>query len=137
MLVCSLSLFLQLLLLKSTDGSDVDWSKEVKGNMYDMIVEGFQLLSRWTARIWEQCAWKFSRPCKDVTPLESHDPLASFSDYEKVRYNLVFYLLMPSSSFYPCVLYSCWFLLTHIFLPICYETESEFFYFMLRKIDRI
>ncbi|MED6156208.1 hypothetical protein PIB30_012484 [Stylosanthes scabra] len=70
----------QLLLLKSTDGSDVDWSKEVKGNMYDMIVEGFQLLSRWTARIWEQCAWKFSRPCKDASP--------SFSDYEKVvRYN--------------------------------------------------
>ncbi|GAU13588.1 hypothetical protein TSUD_346920 [Trifolium subterraneum] len=65
----------QLLLLKSTDGSDVDWSKEVKGNMYDMIVEGFQLLSRWTARIWEQCAWKFSRPCKDASP--------SFSDYEK------------------------------------------------------
>ncbi|KAH1071788.1 hypothetical protein GYH30_008333 [Glycine max] len=70
----------QLLLLKSTDGSDVEWSKEVKGNMYDMIVEGFQLLSRWTARIWEQCAWKFSRPCKDASP--------SFSDYEKVvRYN--------------------------------------------------
>ncbi|RZB49647.1 Protein PIR [Glycine soja] len=67
----------QLLLLKSTDGSDVEWSKEVKGNMYDMIVEGFQLLSRWTARIWEQCAWKFSRPCKDASP--------SFSDYEKVQ----------------------------------------------------
>ncbi|CAJ1961203.1 unnamed protein product [Sphenostylis stenocarpa] len=65
---------------QSTDGSDVEWSKEVKGNMYDMIVEGFQLLSRWTARIWEQCAWKFSRPCKDASP--------SFSDYEKVvRYN--------------------------------------------------
>ncbi|WVY92685.1 hypothetical protein V8G54_031773 [Vigna mungo] len=70
----------QLLLLKSTDGSDIEWSKEVKGNMYDMIVEGFQLLSKWTARIWEQCAWKFSRPCKD--------PSESFSDYEKVvRYN--------------------------------------------------
>ncbi|KAF1892241.1 hypothetical protein Lal_00036602 [Lupinus albus] len=70
----------QLLLLKSTDGSDVDWSKEVKGNMYDMVVEGFQLLSRWTTRVWEQCAWKFSRPCKDASP--------SFSDYEKVvRYN--------------------------------------------------
>lgn len=75
---------MQLLLLKSTDGSDVDWSKEVKGNMYDMIVEGFQLLSRWTARIWEQCAWKFSRPCKDVTHVESHDSSATFSDYEKV-----------------------------------------------------
>jgi len=79
--VCYLTLFLQLLLLKSTDGSDVDWSKEVKGNMYDMIVEGFQLLSRWTARIWEQCAWKFSRPCKDASP--------SFSDYEKVRNNQI------------------------------------------------
>lgn len=80
--VCYLTLFLQLLLLKSTDGSDVDWSKEVKGNMYDMIVEGFQLLSRWTARIWEQCAWKFSRPCKDASP--------SFSDYEKVRNDQIF-----------------------------------------------
>ncbi|KAJ7973579.1 protein PIR [Quillaja saponaria] len=78
----------QLLLLKSTDGSDVEWSKEVKGNVYDMIVEGFQLLSRWTARIWEQCAWKFSRPCKDATPSELHETSASLSDYEKVvRYN--------------------------------------------------
>lgn len=83
---CYTSLFLQLLLLKSTDGSDVDWSKEVKGNMYDMVVEGFQLLSRWTARIWEQCAWKFSRPCKDASP--------SFSDYEKVRNDQIFYYLV-------------------------------------------
>ncbi|KAK4596719.1 hypothetical protein RGQ29_014667 [Quercus rubra] len=78
----------QLLLLKSTDSADIEWSKEVKGSMYDVIVEGFQLLSRWTARIWEQCAWKFSRPCKDPVPLESHETSASFSDYEKVvRYN--------------------------------------------------
>ncbi|KAK9087624.1 hypothetical protein Syun_030018 [Stephania yunnanensis] len=74
----------QIFLLKSTDSTDVDWSKEVKGNMYDMIVEGFQLLSRWTGRIWEQCAWKFSRPCKDSIPAESLESSASNSDYEKV-----------------------------------------------------
>ncbi|MBA0701600.1 hypothetical protein Goari_020558, partial [Gossypium aridum] len=78
----------QLLLLKSTDGADVEWCKEVKGNMYDMVVEGFQLLSRWTARVWEQCAWKFSRPCKDVGPSDSQELSSSYSDYEKVvRYN--------------------------------------------------
>ncbi|XVF57038.1 hypothetical protein PTKIN_Ptkin06aG0170800 [Pterospermum kingtungense] len=78
----------QVLLLKSTDGADIEWCKEVKGNMYDMVVEGFQLLSRWTARVWEQCAWKFSRPCKDAVPSESQELLASYSDYEKVvRYN--------------------------------------------------
>ncbi|KAA8534712.1 hypothetical protein F0562_032229 [Nyssa sinensis] len=78
----------QLVLLKSMDGADIEWCKEVKGNMYDMVVEGFQLLSRWTARIWEQCAWKFSRPCKDPIPTESNETSASFSDYEKVvRYN--------------------------------------------------
>ncbi|KAJ0079909.1 hypothetical protein Patl1_23066 [Pistacia atlantica] len=77
-----------LLLLKSTDGADIEWSKEVKGNMYDMVIEGFQLLSKWNARIWEQCAWKFSRPCKDAVPSESNESLASYSDYEKVvRYN--------------------------------------------------
>ncbi|KAF8039269.1 hypothetical protein BT93_B1717 [Corymbia citriodora subsp. variegata] len=78
----------QLLLLKSTESADAEWCKEVKGNVYDMVVEGFQLLSRWTARIWEQCAWKFSRPCKDAVPLEANEPLGSCSDYEKVvRYN--------------------------------------------------
>lgn len=78
----------QLVLLKSMDSADVEWCKEVKGNMYDMVVEGFQLLSRWTSRIWEQCAWKFSRPCKDPVPTESLETSASFSDYEKVvRYN--------------------------------------------------
>ncbi len=74
---------LQLLLLKSTDGVDVEWCREVKGNMYDMVVEGFQLLSRWAARIWEQCAWKFSRPCKDAAPLDPQESM-SVSDYEKV-----------------------------------------------------
>ncbi|KAK6915294.1 Cytoplasmic FMR1-interacting, partial [Dillenia turbinata] len=73
----------QLVLLKSSDSADMEWAKEVKGNMYDMVVEGFQLLSRWTARIWEQCAWKFSRPCKDVVPIDSHEASQTFSDYEK------------------------------------------------------
>ncbi|OVA02229.1 Cytoplasmic FMR1-interacting [Macleaya cordata] len=78
----------QIVLLKSTDGADIEWCKEVKGNMYDMVVEGFQLLSRWTGRIWEQCAWKFSRPCKDAVPVESNETSASYSDYEKVvRWN--------------------------------------------------
>ena len=79
---------MQLLLLKSLDSADNEWVKEVKGYMYDMVAEGFQLLSRWTARVWEQCAWKFSRPCKDVNPMESHDSSGSFSDYEKVLYPL-------------------------------------------------
>ncbi|XP_065853838.1 protein PIR [Euphorbia lathyris] len=78
----------QLQLLKSTDGVDAEWCKEVKGNIYDMVIEGFQLLSRWTARIWEQSAWKFSRPCKDAIPSESNGTSAALSDYEKVvRYN--------------------------------------------------
>ncbi|PKA66948.1 Protein PIR [Apostasia shenzhenica] len=41
---------------------DKEWSREVKGSMYDMVIEGFRLLSRWTGLVWEQCAWKFSRP---------------------------------------------------------------------------
>ncbi|KAI5667752.1 hypothetical protein M9H77_17605 [Catharanthus roseus] len=78
----------QLLLLRSVDGADIEWVKEVKGNVYDMVVEGFQLLSRWTSRIWEQCAWKFSRPCKDPLLVESNETATIFSDYEKVvRYN--------------------------------------------------
>ncbi|KAL0709699.1 hypothetical protein Bca4012_016677 [Brassica carinata] len=76
----------QLLLLKSNDGAYTEWCREVKGNMYDMVVEGFQLLSRWTARIWEQSAWKFSRPCRDAA--ETQEASGSYSDYEKVvRYN--------------------------------------------------
>lgn len=74
----------QLVLLKSTDGADIEWCKEVKGNMYDVVVEGFQMLSRWTARVWEQCAWKFSRPCKDAVPTDSQESSPSSSDYEKV-----------------------------------------------------
>lgn len=80
----------QLVSLKSMDGADVEWCKEVKGNMYDMVVEGFQLLSRWTARIWEQCAWKFSRPCKDPISTEPLETLASYSDYEKVLFCIIF-----------------------------------------------
>lgn len=67
----------------------MEFAKEVKGIVYDMVVEGFQLLSRWTARIWEQCAWKFSRPYKEPVSTELHDT-ASLSDYEKV---LTFFLL--------------------------------------------
>lgn len=64
--------------------------------MYDIVVEGFQLLSRWTARIWEQCAWKFSRPSKDVTPSVLHETLSSLSDYEKVeRFGRALNLLIP------------------------------------------
>ncbi|KAJ0553699.1 putative cytoplasmic FMR1-interacting, CYRIA/CYRIB, Rac1 binding domain-containing protein [Helianthus annuus] len=75
----------QLALLKTIENADIEWSKEVKGCMYDMVVEGFQLLSRWSCRIWEQCAWKFSRPCKDF--VESAE-MTSVSDYEKVvRFN--------------------------------------------------
>ncbi|KAL8171856.1 hypothetical protein V2J09_023660 [Rumex salicifolius] len=77
----------QLDVLKSTEGADIEWCKEVKGNMYDMVVEGFQLLSRWTGRVWEQCAWKFSRPCKDQAP-ELRESSGLYADYEKVvRYN--------------------------------------------------
>ncbi|KAL9233414.1 hypothetical protein vseg_008421 [Gypsophila vaccaria] len=78
----------QLDLLKSTESADIEWCKDVKGNMYDMVVEGFQLLSRWTGRIWEQCAWKFSRPCKDQASEESNNSSILYSDYEKVvRHN--------------------------------------------------
>lgn len=91
---CSIR-FVQLLLLKSTDNADIEWCKEVKGNMYDMVIEGFQLLSKWTARIWEQCAWKFSRPYKDAVPSETNEASASYSDYEKVLYSIhPWYLLL-------------------------------------------
>ncbi|CAN6460531.1 unnamed protein product [Victoria cruziana] len=76
----------QIVLLKQSDASDSEWCREVKGNMYDIVVEGIQLLSKWTGRIWEQCAWKFSHPCKDINP-QGHET-TSFSDYEKVvRWN--------------------------------------------------
>lgn len=68
------------------DNADVEWSREVKGVMYDTVVEGFQILSRWTGRVWDQCAWKFSRPCKDV-PLETQENATTFLDYEKVLHS--------------------------------------------------
>ncbi|XP_006854249.2 protein PIR [Amborella trichopoda] len=78
----------QVILMKSTDGADSEWCKEVKGNLYDIIVEGFQLLSRWTGRIWEQCAWKFSHPYRNADSQEPREISAAFSDYEKVvRWN--------------------------------------------------
>ncbi|TVU48420.1 hypothetical protein EJB05_08056, partial [Eragrostis curvula] len=78
----------QMVTLKSSDGVDNAWSRDIKGNMYDIVVEGFQLLSRWTGRIWEQCAWKFSRPCKEPPfPDSQQNPTTCF-DYEKVvRWN--------------------------------------------------
>ncbi|KAL6649198.1 hypothetical protein ACP70R_013422 [Stipagrostis hirtigluma subsp. patula] len=77
-----------MIILKSSDGVDNDWSRDIKGNMYDIVVEGFQLLSRWTGRIWEQCAWKFSRPCKEPPISDSQQNPTTFFDYEKVvRWN--------------------------------------------------
>ena len=52
--------------------------------MYDIVVEGFRLLSRWIGRVWEQCAWKLSKTCKDVVPLDLDNLSANISDYEKV-----------------------------------------------------
>ncbi|KAG0477890.1 hypothetical protein HPP92_012609 [Vanilla planifolia] len=78
----------QVIILKSTDVSDNQWSKEVKGNIYDLVIEGFQLLSRWTGRVWEQCAWKFSHPSKDPVNSDSLISGTTFFDYEKVvRFN--------------------------------------------------
>ncbi|KAG8073434.1 hypothetical protein GUJ93_ZPchr0006g43364 [Zizania palustris] len=78
----------QMIILKSSDGADNDWSRDIKGNMYDIVIEGFQLLSRWTGRIWEQCAWKFSRPCKEPPISDSQHSSTTFFDYEKVvRWN--------------------------------------------------
>lgn len=73
----------QLQLLKLATVVDDVVSKEIKDNMYEMIVEGFQLLNRWTGRVWEQCAWKFSRPCKEASPIDE-DQSTAVSDYEKV-----------------------------------------------------
>ena len=79
-----IDLFFQMIMLKSSDGVDNDWSRDIKGNMYDIVIEGFQLLSRWTGRIWEQCAWKFSRPCKEPPISDSQQNTTTFFDYEKV-----------------------------------------------------
>lgn len=73
----------QLQLLKLATVVDDVVSKEIKDNMYNMIIEGFQLLNRWTGCVWEQCAWKFSRPCKETSPIDG-DQSTAVSDYEKV-----------------------------------------------------
>ncbi|KAH9326419.1 hypothetical protein KI387_006597, partial [Taxus chinensis] len=74
----------KLLLLKSSQSIDLERNREVKCNLYGMVVEGFQILSRWIGHVWEQCAWKFSRPSKDAVPLDPDDLSATVSDYEKV-----------------------------------------------------
>lgn len=69
--------------------ADSTESTHVKEDMYLVIVEGFQLLSEWTGRIWEQSAWKFSRPAKDATPFDP-ERSTEVTDYEKVANNLDF-----------------------------------------------
>jgi cytoplasmic FMR1 interacting protein len=59
-------------------------SSQVKEDMYSVIVEGFQLLSEWTGRVWEQSAWKFSRPTTELSPFDT-DRSKDISDYEKVK----------------------------------------------------
>ncbi|BBN10047.1 hypothetical protein Mp_5g00460 [Marchantia polymorpha subsp. ruderalis] len=71
----------QLQLMKLAKEADDITTTQVKEDMYMVIVEGFQLLSEWTGRVWEQCAWKFSRPSKDAQPYDNNTPL---TDYEKV-----------------------------------------------------
>ncbi|MCO5571458.1 hypothetical protein L7F22_025198 [Adiantum nelumboides] len=73
----------QLQLLKLATVVDDVVSKEIKDCMFNNIVEGFQLLNKWTGRVWEQCAWKFSRPCKDTSPFDGEQSTV-VSDYEKV-----------------------------------------------------
>lgn len=73
--------------MKLAKEADDITTTQVKEDMYMVIVEGFQLLSEWTGRVWEQCAWKFSRPSKDAQPYDNNTPL---TDYEKV---IVFRLL--------------------------------------------
>jgi hypothetical protein len=59
-------------------------STQVKEDMYVVIVDGFQLLSEWTGRVWEQSAWKFSRPTTELSPFDT-DRSKDVSDYEKVK----------------------------------------------------
>nr|CAD1836009.1 unnamed protein product [Ananas comosus var. bracteatus] len=69
------------MILKSTGGTDTEWSREVKGNMYDMVVEGFQLLSRWTGKIWEQS----DVPCCSPTRNRAKVPPGPFEPLGMVR----------------------------------------------------
>jgi hypothetical protein len=66
-----------------TKSTEVAVSTQAKENMYLVIVEGFQLLSQWTGWVWEQSAWKFSRPAKEWSPFDT-DHSKDVSDYEKV-----------------------------------------------------
>ncbi|CAM6128500.1 unnamed protein product [Calypogeia fissa] len=71
----------QLQLVKVAKERDDTLSAQVKEDVYLVILEGFQLLSEWTGRVWEQCAWKFARPAKNAQPYDNSTPL---TDYEKV-----------------------------------------------------
>lgn len=103
-----------MITLKSSDGVDNDWSRDIKGNMYDIVVEGFQLLSRWTGRIWEQCAWKFSRPCKDPPISDSQQNPTTFFDYEKV---------FPSSLQAIITFTTTYALSTEAFIPLSFQND--------------
>jgi cytoplasmic FMR1 interacting protein len=85
----------QLQLVKMAKDADSTESTHVKEDMYLVIVEGFQLLSEWTGRIWEQSAWKFSRPAKDATPFDP-ERSTEVTDYEKVAnaFNFSFQLYL-------------------------------------------
>lgn len=69
-------------------GVDVALRKRIKENVYLVVVEGFQLLSEWTGRVWQQSAWKFSRPAKDSERFDA-ERLVDVTDYEKVLFILV------------------------------------------------
>ncbi|XP_024519238.1 protein PIR [Selaginella moellendorffii] len=73
----------KLQLLKCARNVDEALSTKIKEDVYMAILEGFQCLSEWTGRVWEQCAWKFSRPSKEATPYDE-DVSAVVTDYEKV-----------------------------------------------------
>jgi cytoplasmic FMR1 interacting protein len=57
--------------------------KHVKENVYLVVVEGFQLLSEWTGRVWQLSAWKFSRPAKDSEHFDA-ERAVEVTDYEMV-----------------------------------------------------
>jgi hypothetical protein len=80
-------------------------SSQVKEDMYLVIVQGFQLLSEWTGRVWEQSAWKFSRPTTELSPFDT-DRSKDVSDYEKVKKLISFrnaQLLQPLSCMHMCM----------------------------------
>lgn len=75
---------LQLELVKTAKDVEAGVQKRCKENVYMVIVEGFQLLSEWTGRMWEQSAWKFSRPAKDAIRFDI-ERTVDVTDYEKVK----------------------------------------------------